>query len=145
MADAVDVFEDLREPVLVPDEVRVFVATVVIVPVFVGPIDLDTVVVAVPVLVWETERVGLGEPVLVLEDVTEPVDVTVPLMVREPLEVFEVDEDPVDVFDDPVDFDRVGEAVSVFDPGPDLECVGLDEPVLDEVVVAVDVEVLFPE
>lgn len=56
-AEVVDVFEELREPVLVPDEVRVFVATGVIVPVFVGPIDLDTVVVAVPVLVCETDLV----------------------------------------------------------------------------------------
>jgi hypothetical protein len=145
LAEADDVFEGLREPVLVPETVEVFVALIEVVAVLVDPIDRLTVGVAVPVLVCETERVGLGEPVEVLEDVTEPVLVPVRLMVREPLAVFEVDEDPVDVFDDPVDFDSVGEADSVFDTGPDLDCVGLDEPVLEDVVVAVLVADLFPE
>ena len=145
LAEADDVFEGLREPVLVPETVEVFVALIEVVAVLVDPIDRLTVVVAVPVLVCETERVGLGEPVEVLEDVTEPVLVPVRLMVREPLAVFEIDEDPVDVFDDPVDFDSVGEADSVFDTGPDLDCVGLDEPVLEDVVVAVLVADLFPE
>lgn len=81
MADAVAVFEDLKETVLVPDEVGVLVATEVIVTVLLGPIVRLTVVVAVPVLVCETDRVGLAEPVEVLEDVIEPVLVPVPLIV----------------------------------------------------------------
>lgn len=145
MLDAVEVFEDLREPVLVTETVEVLVALIEVVAVLLDPIDLDTVGVAVPVLVWETDRVGLGEPVLVLEDVTEPVDVPVPLMVREPLAVFDVDADPVDVFEEPVERVSLGDAVSVFDTGPDLDSVGLEEPVLDDVVVPVLVEVPFPE
>ena len=129
---------------LVTETVEVLVALIEVVAVFVGPIDLDTVGVAVPVLVWETDLDVLGEPVLVFEDVTEPVDVPVRLIVRVSLEVFEVDEDPVDVFDDPVERVPLGDAVAVLDTGPDLDSVGLEEPVLDDVVVPVLVEVPFP-
>lgn len=145
MAEAVVVFEGLKEPVLVPDEVIVFVAAGVIVMVLLAPIDLLTVVVAVPVLVWETERVGLADPVLVLEDVTEPVVVPERLMVRVPLAVLEPDEDPVDVFEGPVERVPLGDADGVLDNPGVRESVGLDEPVLDDVVVPVLVADLFPE
>lgn len=145
MADAVVVLEGLKEPVLVPEDVEVFVPRGVADPVLLDPIVRLSVGVPVPVLVCETDLDVLGEPVEVLEDVMEPVEVPVRLMVRDPLAVLEIDEDPVDVFDDPVDLDCVGDAVSVFDPCPDLEIVGLDEPVLDDVVVAVLVADRFPE
>lgn len=127
---------------LVPDEVGLFVVTPEAVPVFVGPMDRLTVVVAVPVLVWETDLVGLAEAVEVLVDVTDPVLVKVTLPDPEPLGVLEIDADPVDVFDDPVECDCVGDAEVVLDNPGVRDCVGLDELVLDDVVVAVPVEVV---
>lgn len=142
MAEAVEVLEDLREAVLVPDEVGLFEVIPEAVPVFVGPMDRLTVVVAVPVLVWETDLVGLAEAVEVLVDVTEPVVVPVTLRDPEPLDVLVKDGDEELVLDDPVERDSVGDAEVVLDNPGVRDCVGLDELVLDDVVVAVPVEVV---
>jgi gamma-glutamyl phosphate reductase len=92
--------------------------------------------------VLEIDLVTLDEPVLVLVEVTEPVVVRVFLKLSDPLDERVKDADEEVVLDGAIERVRVGDAVCVFEPRPDFVVDGLDELVLEFVVVAVVVFVL---
>ena len=66
----------------------------------------------------------MGEPVLVLDDVTEPVDVLVLRIVRDCLADLEYEGDAEDVLDDALVKVPDGLAVGVLDEAPDRLNVG---------------------
>lgn len=117
---------------------------------------LDAFIVAVPlgVAVWVFDELSVlefvDEPVLVLDDVTDPVDVLVLGIVGVCLADLEYEGDAEDVFEDALVSVPEGLAVGVFDEAPDLLSVGEaedvfdceDEPVVVFVAVTVFVAVL---
>lgn len=78
-----------------------------------------------------TVLVIVDEPVLVLDDVTEPVDVLVLRIVRDCLADLEYDGDAEDVLEDALVSVPEGVAVGVLDVAPDRLSVGEADDVFD--------------
>jgi hypothetical protein len=110
------VLDDARVAEEVTDAVILFVPTAVRVLDLVGATDLDPVEEVVLVFVCDIDLVTLGEPVLVLLTVIEPVLVRVLRIVSEPLDDLVNDAEAEVVFDGAIERDTVGDAVTVLDP-----------------------------